>query len=534
MLVGRVWSRTLCFERNSPPTNSKCIMSLGSFPRVVDVEDDHSHASDCSGLTESSAIFNIGAQQRQVFQEIKNAELTLVEAATISENRTTQGSLSGSTAAISKFFVNYDYPETSSDESLTNEDTRMGAEKVFRLSVRNHVDGYKTFRKPGYVQRLVVTCNYIEKMYPGDLEMFKIIPSIATWTTSLKDSQCRVKIHLNSFKDCSIFQPYYKKMLMAYTDEMRKEEKTPERKYSDRFREYLNDMIESWVLLKLAICIGGKRLDGHISGILDLPRNMTKISIIRYVNLLLIQQHLSFLSKSSTNEQSIKQYQAATTQIQEACNGLVHNKQLENDIVHKLHLYDRQIQNHGNQAFQISANYPIQPQLTYQSFLLLQLLSVQKWGREEHKSNRSKSHQKRKFSIRQSDGKVPNSTVAGDSVALCSGETGEQSASKRNHFFECSDHGEVSGYHTPGDSVLQLRPQTRGPNTGEEVPNAIQQKGDNSNFRNSFNAFSQHVQRISLCLDAFGEEDMALTKKLYDNLTMAYYRRKNNHTEWSV
>jgi hypothetical protein len=128
----------------------------------------------------------------------------------------------------------------------------------FKKSVRTEPDrksATKKWKVPSYSERMNGVCDMIEAQCVTNLCVSTIITHIADWVLHRNGNPLgplSVKVKMKEMKDIKFNETFvscYGEMKGLYMNEMEKERSTTQQKFED----YFEDLIESWVLLDLTI-----------------------------------------------------------------------------------------------------------------------------------------------------------------------------------------------------------------------------------------------------------------------------------------
>jgi hypothetical protein len=135
-----------------------------------------------------------------------------------------------------------------------NTEDKTVIESNFRKSVGNYVDT-TNFVAPNYKERLIGVCNMIENGSGRYLSIDKIIGYIADFKVyKRKDFPIKVTVKLRELHEISKqdFVDCYTRMKDLYDIEMRKEMTS---RNPQSFKDYFEDLIETWALLDMTLVI---------------------------------------------------------------------------------------------------------------------------------------------------------------------------------------------------------------------------------------------------------------------------------------
>jgi hypothetical protein len=265
---------------------------------------------------------------------------------------------------------------------VDNSDETNEVERGFCTSVRNEFDDKdnQQWILPKYSDRMIGLCHMIEQRCMTHLSIATIITHIADWflfrTGSIPLSPLSVKIRIRDvdiiFK--SDFKKCYDKMNLLYDGEMAKERR---KNHPKSFKDYFEDLIESWVLvdMTMAMLVSEDLGGGNIALLQLLEFATTRVRLLNVIERLVCHHFQDLHSGGATSFRVCCQDQGRATE----------------DESSSLEDYRVKIQKRGNDEY----NFPVCGVVgisddAIDSGLLFQLLSVQKRYRDTSKSSKRK------------------------------------------------------------------------------------------------------------------------------------------------
>lgn len=255
----------------------------------------------------------------------------------------------------------------------TTEDNAV-IEINFCKSVRNNVDT-TNFVPPNYKERLIGVCNMIENGGGRYLTIDKIIAHIAEFKVyKRKNFPIKVTVKLKELDEIpkQDFVDCYRRMKELYDIEMRKE-KTSRNPQS--FKDYFEGLIETWALLDMTLVVLVNEGTGHpgITITQLLLFAFTRLGLVCAIERLLFN-HFTFSTGARVLKCCVRNGAPFVIEETEGLDG--YRTQIQDRVTNEY-------ADPTNEKHSLSANYA-------KHELLLQLLSVQKRGRDTSKSESRK------------------------------------------------------------------------------------------------------------------------------------------------